>query len=57
MCAGDPEKGEETLSGAKTLCCPFEQPELPAGQMCIFAKELLGEDRPATQYALWGRSY
>lgn len=51
---GSPEGGE---TGAKTLCIPFEQPPLANGQMCIFAKELLGEDRPAKNFALWGRSY
>ena len=56
-CAGDAEGGEGTIAGAKTLCCPFEQPAMPEGQQCIFAEELLGEDRSATQFALWGRSY
>lgn len=55
--AGDPETGDGGSAGAKTLCCPFEQPDLPNGQKCIFASALLGEDRPATQYSLWGRSY
>ena len=44
-------------AGAKTLCIPFEQPALEEGQMCIFAKALLGEDRPAKNFAMWGRSY
>jgi prolyl-tRNA synthetase len=55
--AGDPNSAESVVAGAKTLCCPFEQPPLPTGQTCIFAQALLGEARPATQYALWGRSY
>lgn len=57
LCSGDAESGTAGVAGAKTLCCPFEQPDMPEGQMCIFAKELLGKDRPATQFALWGRSY
>lgn len=44
-------------AGAKTLCIPFEQPAMPEGQICIFAKAILGEDRPAKNFALWGRSY
>lgn len=51
---GATEGGE---TGAKTLCIPFEQPEMQQGQACIFAKALLGEDRPARNFALWGRSY
>jgi prolyl-tRNA synthetase len=49
--------GEGGEAGAKTLCIPFEQPPMPEGQMCIFSKVLLGEDRPAKNFALWGRSY
>lgn len=36
---------------AKTLCMPFDQPDLPAGTPC-FASGL-----PATIWCLWGRSY
>lgn len=50
-------EGEGGEAGAKTLCIPFEQPAMPEGQMCIFAKAILGEDRPAKNFALWGRSY
>ena len=54
---------EEALAGAteeatcatsvagKTLCIPFEQPDLPEGTKC-FASGL-----PAKCWVLWGRSY
>jgi prolyl-tRNA synthetase len=38
-------------AGAKTLCIPFEQPELPAGTRCF------ASGKPAVNWALWGRSY
>eukprot|EP00887_Chlorella_sp_A99_P003715 scaffold7.g3715.t1 len=37
--------------GAKTLCIPLEQPELPAGTPCFLS------GKPAKNWALWGRSY
>ena len=37
--------------GAKTLCIPFEQPELPEGSVCFVS------GKPAKNWALWGRSY
>lgn len=37
--------------GAKTLCIPFEQPELPPGTVCF------ASGKPAKNWALWGRSY
>lgn len=40
-----------TAVGAKTLCIPFEQPELPAGTLCF------ASGKPAKNWALWGRSY
>jgi len=40
-----------TSVAAKTLCIPFDQPELPTGTMCI------ASDKPATCWVLWGRSY
>ena len=42
----------EGLSGAaKTLCIPFDQPELPETSTCI------GCGKKATTWVLWGRSY
>ena len=38
-------------AGAKTLCIPFEQPDLPAGTKCF------ASGKPAKSWALWGRSY
>lgn len=37
--------------GAKTLCIPFEQPELAEGTLCF------ASGKPAKNWALWGRSY
>lgn len=37
--------------GAKTLCIPFDQPELPEGAVCF------ASGKPAKNWALWGRSY
>ena len=37
--------------GAKTLCIPLEQPELPEGTLCF------ASGKPAKNWALWGRSY
>ena len=37
--------------GAKTLCLPLEQPELPEGTPCF------ASGKPAKNWALWGRSY
>lgn len=37
--------------GAKSLCIPYEQPKLPAGQMCVKC------DKIATTYCMFGRSY
>lgn len=37
--------------GAKSLCIPFEQPELELGQKCIKC------DNEAIQYCMFGRSY
>jgi prolyl-tRNA synthetase len=36
---------------AKTLCIPFDQPELPAGTPCFIS------GKPAECWVLWGRSY
>eukprot|EP00591_Stephanopyxis_turris_P003766 CAMPEP_0195526312 /NCGR_PEP_ID=MMETSP0794_2-20130614/27298_1 /TAXON_ID=515487 /ORGANISM="Stephanopyxis turris, Strain CCMP 815" /LENGTH=995 /DNA_ID=CAMNT_0040656967 /DNA_START=191 /DNA_END=3178 /DNA_ORIENTATION=+ len=40
-----------TSVAAKTLCIPFDQPEMPEGTKCIASGE------PATCWILWGRSY
>lgn len=40
-----------TSVAAKTLCIPFEQPELEEGTKCI------ASGLPATCWILWGRSY
>lgn len=43
---------EAQLTGsAKTLCIPFDQPELKEGQKCFAC------DKDAKVTALWGRSY
>ncbi len=40
-----------TSMAAKTLCIPFEQPELPPGTKCFVS------GKEATCWVLWGRSY
>lgn len=46
------ETGVEKLTGAaKSLCIPFEQPELPANTKCV------GCDKNAVNWTLFGRSY
>lgn len=47
------EEDEKTATSvaAKTLCIPFDQPELPAGTKCI------ASGLEATCWVLWGRSY
>jgi prolyl-tRNA synthetase len=56
----DEEEAEEDVKrrsatkeamGAKTLCLPLEQPELPEGTPCFIT------GKPAKNWALWGRSY
>lgn len=42
-------KGE--MGAAKTLCMPFDQPELPEGTVCF------ASGKPAKKWALWGRTY
>lgn len=41
----------EDAMGAKTLCIPHVQPDLPPGTPCF------ATGRPAKNWALWGRSY
>ena len=49
------EDGEDartsTSVAAKTLCIPYDQPELPAGTPCFVS------GKPAKCWVLWGRSY
>eukprot|EP00934_Nitzschia_sp_Nitz4_P003060 Nitzschia sp. Nitz4//scaffold31_size150131//57555//60853//NITZ4_002825-RA/size150131-processed-gene-0.106-mRNA-1//1//CDS//3329547650//3050//frame0 len=47
---GEDERTSTSVA-AKTLCVPFDQPELPEGTMCI------ASGLPATCWVLWGRSY
>jgi prolyl-tRNA synthetase len=48
----DGETGVEKLTGAaKSLCIPFEQPDLKDGQTCV------GCNQPAKNWTLFGRSY
>ncbi|XP_047047195.1 proline--tRNA ligase, cytoplasmic-like [Lolium rigidum] len=42
-------KGE--LGAAKTLCTPFDQPDLPSGTVCF------ASGKAATKWSFWGRSY
>ena len=50
--AGEAEDVRTSTSmAAKTLCIPFDQPDLPAGTKCFVS----GKD--ATCWVLWGRSY
>lgn len=49
--AGPEDERAATSVAAKTLCIPFEQPELPEGTKCI------ASGLPAKCWVLWGRSY
>jgi hypothetical protein len=60
LCRCDEEEVEDDVKrrsaskdamGAKTLCLPIEQPELPPGALCF------ATGKPAKNWALWGRSY
>ena len=53
LAASGEEEDEKcaTPVAAKTLCIPFEQPELPAGTKCFISGKV------ATCWVLWGRSY
>ncbi|KAI3440975.1 Protein transport protein SEC23 [Psidium guajava] len=42
-------KGE--MGAVKTLCSPFDQPELPEGTKCF------ASGKPAKKWSYWGRSY
>ena len=45
------DSSSEATAGAKTLCIPLEQPDLPPGTLCFKS------GKPAKNWALWGRSY
>lgn len=47
----NPEEGEKLTGAAKSLCVPFDQPALPAGQVCVACAQ------PAICWCLFGRSY
>mmetsp|Transcript_55509 Transcript_55509/g.84014 ORF Transcript_55509/g.84014 Transcript_55509/m.84014 type:complete len:310 (+) Transcript_55509:2-931(+) len=50
--AGESEDERTSVSAAaKTLCIPFDQPDLPAGTPCFIS------GKPAKCWVLWGRSY
>ncbi|XP_039688059.1 proline--tRNA ligase, cytoplasmic [Medicago truncatula] len=44
-------KTENEMGPAKTLCSPFDQPELPEGTKCFKS------GKPAKKWTYWGRSY
>ena len=57
---GDEEEIEEDIKkrsatgdamGAKSLCIPFDQPEMPEGTLCF------ASGKPAVNWGLFGRSY
>ncbi|CAN3367058.1 hypothetical protein DICA2_F07030 [Diutina catenulata] len=50
---GEEEEEDEKAPsmGAKSLCIPYEQPQLPAGQKCVRC------DNAAKMYCMFGRSY
>lgn len=54
LAVGEPDETEvfEKFTGAaKSLCTPFQQPEMPAGCGCILC------GKPAINFTLFGRSY
>mmetsp|Transcript_26874 Transcript_26874/g.25733 ORF Transcript_26874/g.25733 Transcript_26874/m.25733 type:complete len:370 (+) Transcript_26874:1098-2207(+) len=51
LLGGEEEATTATSVAAKTLCKPFDQPELPEGTLCFVS------GLPATTWVLWGRSY
>jgi prolyl-tRNA synthetase len=50
---GEEEEVDEKAPsmGAKSLCIPYDQPELKPGQKCVRC------DKPAVNYCMFGRSY
>lgn len=51
LAGGAEEATTATSAAAKSLCKPFEQPDLPEGTKCFVS------GLPATTWCLWGRSY
>lgn len=53
MAEGDEENEtfEKLTGAAKSLCTPFQQPELPAGTTCVLC------NKPAINFTMFGRSY
>jgi len=49
--ASDEADGDGGEAGAKALCIPLKQPDMPEGTKCFFT------GRPAVNFCLWGRSY
>ena len=49
-CATVNAKGEK-VAGAKLLCIPLEQPELPEGTLCI------ASGKPARYWCRWGKTF
>lgn len=45
------ESGEKLTGSAKSLCIPFDQPDLPEGTVCV------GCGSKAINWTLFGRSY
>ena len=45
------ETFEKLTGAAKSLCTPFQQPELPAGTTCVLC------NKPAINFTMFGRSY
>jgi prolyl-tRNA synthetase len=45
------EKVEKLSGAAKSLCIPFNQPEMPQGQCCVQCGQA------AKQFCMFGRSY
>ncbi|CAN1309611.1 Proline--tRNA ligase, cytoplasmic [Linum perenne] len=45
------ERTRGEMGAAKTLCSPFDQPEVPDGTLCF------ASGKPAKKWSYWGRSY
>ncbi|KFK35397.1 hypothetical protein AALP_AA5G279600 [Arabis alpina] len=42
---------KDEIGAAKTLCSPFDQPDIPEGTVCF------ASGKPAKKWTYWGRSY